>query len=89
MFNTNEELNKDHYNASPATRIYVREIMEITDNDKNGMPPKRRRPNQLPSLNRATPARSNISDTKTEAIDTFGSGYLETSASITDLQEVR
>ena len=88
MFNTKEELGTDQFNASPATRIYVREIMEITDNDKNG-PPKRRRPNQLPSLNRATPARFNSSDTKTEVIDTFGSGYLETSASITDLKEVR
>ena len=60
--------------------------MEITDKDTS--PPKRRRPNQLPSLTRNTPARFNSNDTKAEAIDTFGSGYLETSASITDLKEV-
>ena len=59
--------------------------MEITEKDPL---PKRRRPNQLPSLSRATPARFN-KNTKGEAIDSFGSGYLENSASITNLKEVR
>ena len=62
--------------------------MEITDKDTSPHT-RRRRPNQLPSLTRATPARFNSNDTKSEAIDTFGSGYLETSVSITDLKEVR
>jgi hypothetical protein len=57
--------------------------MEITEKDPL---PKRRRPNQLPSLTRATPAQYNAY-TKGDAIDSFGSGYLENSASITDLKE--
>ena len=59
--------------------------MEITEKDPL---PKRRRPNQLPSLTRATPTQYNT-NTKGDAIDSFGSGYLENSASITDLKEVR
>ena len=59
--------------------------MEITEKDPL---PKRRRPNQLPSLTRATPAQYST-NTKGDAIDSFGSGYLENSASITDLKEVR
>jgi hypothetical protein len=59
--------------------------MEITEKDPL---PKRRRPNQLPSLTRATPARFNNSSIG-EAIDSFGSGYMEDSASIVDLKEVR
>ena len=59
--------------------------MEITEKDPL---PKRRRPNQLPSLTIATPAQYNTY-TIGDAIDSFGSGYLENSASITDLKEVR
>jgi hypothetical protein len=83
-FETNDEYYTDNF-KSPTTRIYVREILEITERDP---PPKRRRPNQLPALSRAAPARIS-NNAKGEPIDSFGSGYLEYSASITDLKEVR
>ena len=57
-----------------------------------GVPPKRLRPTRLPSLSRAVPA--SITNNAGETIDAyggshFGSGYLEYSASIANLKEVR
>ena len=63
--------------------------MAITE---GASPQKRPRPNQLPSLSRAVPAAA-MRDSAGKIIDSggspYGSGYLEYSSSITNLEEVR
>ena len=85
-FETYDEYYKNSHKS--PTRIYVREIMENTA----GVSPKRLRPNRLPSLSRAAPVCT--TNNAGETIDSyggshFGSGYLEYSTSITNLNEVR